>query len=250
MYSKQNIDSDINKIGIKPDDALLIHSSMRAIGEVAGGADTVIDAFIDCLSKGLLIFPTLSHKSVSTSNPVFDPQKTRSDVGILTNIFMKRPNVLRSIHPTHSVAAIGNIAKEFIKGEENSTTPCPKSGCWGKLYDYDAKIMFLGCSLTRNTFLHSVEEWLDIPNRLTKDYDMLKAKMPNGEIVDHPMKRHDGNVRSWENYDKIESEMINKGIAIEAKIGNARTVVCDARKMADFVVEILKKNPNYFADRD
>ena len=36
-------------------------------------------------------------------------------MGLLTNMFMKRPGVVRSLHPTHSIAAIGKgigIAQE------------------------------------------------------------------------------------------------------------------------------------------
>ena len=250
MYTKRDIINGIKKLGIISNDTLLVHSSMKAIGNVEGRADAVIDAFIECLDRGLLIFPTLTHKSVSVENPIFNPTFTRSDVGILTNIFMKRPCVYRSLHPSHSVAAIGDNAQQFVSGEEQSVTPCPKSGCWGKLYEYNAKIMFLGCSLTRNTFLHSIEEWLNIPNRLTDNSELLKVKMPDGTIVNRQMKRHNGESRSWDYYDKIEKLMLDKNIATEGKIGDARAVICNARKMADLAVGILKDNPNYFTYRD
>ena len=44
--SKYNYEESIEQIknmGIKPGDTVIIHSSMKSIGDVEGGADTVID---------------------------------------------------------------------------------------------------------------------------------------------------------------------------------------------------------------
>ena len=98
---------------------------------------------------------------------IFDPMTEPSCVGILTNLFMKRPGVFRSLHPTHSIAAFGKGAEDYIQGEEKVDTPCHRNGCWGKLYDLGAKILFVGCTLRSNTILHGVEEWNQIPMRLT-----------------------------------------------------------------------------------
>ena len=45
MYTKDQLKEQIKRLGIRPDDTLLVHSSMKAVGEVEGGADTVLDAF-------------------------------------------------------------------------------------------------------------------------------------------------------------------------------------------------------------
>ena len=50
LYSKAGLISAIKEIGILPSDTLLIHSSMKAIGEVEHGAETVITAFTEYLT--------------------------------------------------------------------------------------------------------------------------------------------------------------------------------------------------------
>ena len=45
MFTKEQLKEQIRQMGIQPNDTVLIHTSMKAIGEVEGGADTVIDAF-------------------------------------------------------------------------------------------------------------------------------------------------------------------------------------------------------------
>lgn len=250
MYTKQDLLDAIINIGIKPSDTLLIHSSMKAIGEVDGGADTVLDAFIEYLKDdGLLIFPTHTWKQMSDEYNVFNPMTEPSCVGLLTNLFRERPGVIRSLHPTHSVAALGKDAEEYTSGEEQYDTPCSRNGCWGKLYDRKAKILFLGCSLQRNTYLHGVEEWNDIPNRVMKNPRQLKIVTPDGNIIDRPLRSHafpNGNVS--DNYDKMLAPFLHHGIAKEGKIGDANSVLCDAVGMAKITSDFLKRNPTIFED--
>lgn len=249
MYSKCELIKGFEGIGILPEDTLLVHSSMKSIGEVENGADTVLDAFIEYMKPGLLIFPTHTWDRINNDNPLFDPLKEPSCVGILTNLFMKRPGVIRSWHPTHSVAAIGKGAKEYVSGEEDSHSPCPRKGCYGKLYDRKAKILFLGCSLKKNTYLHGVEEWNNIPNRLSEGEHVLKILTPGGCIIDCPQHRHQAPVNDISvNYDKMESLFLHKNIARRGRIGNANSVLCDAAGMADMVSTFLKLNPDLFID--
>lgn len=249
MYKKEDLLRDIIKIGIKSTDTLLIHSSMKAIGDVEGGAETVLDAFIEYMSRGLLIFPTHSWDSINKENPLFDVENEPSCVGLLSNLFLKRPGVLRSWHPTHSVAALGKDAAEYIMGEEKSTTPCSRKGCWGKLYDRKARILFLGCTTKKNTFIHGVEEWYDIKNRLAAEPVIFKIKTPRGNILPCTQFRHHSPIKDISlNYDKIQSPLLQKGISVKGYIGDALSYLCDAQKMSDFTGELLKKNPDLFLD--
>jgi aminoglycoside 3-N-acetyltransferase len=249
MYKKEDIISGLKELGVRPTDTLLVHSSMKAVGEVEGGADTVLDAFMEYLGEGLLIFPTHTWEQINEEYNVFCPATEPSCVGVLTNLFMKRPNVYRSWHPTHSVAAFGREAKEYVSGEEKWDSPCSRGGCWGKLYDRQAKILFLGCSLKKNTYLHGVEEWNNIPNRLTAEPRKLKIQTPEGLIIDRPLKGHHNPVGDIsQNYDKMQEPFIYKGIARKGQIGDATSYLCDAVGMADLVSDFLQMNADLFLD--
>ncbi|MDA3812082.1 MAG: AAC(3) family N-acetyltransferase [Spirochaetaceae bacterium] len=251
MYTKDDLIKDIRAMGIKPTDTLMIHSSMKAIGKVDGGAETVLDAFIEYMKDGLLIFPTHSWDKINSENNLYDPRTQPSCVGLLTNLFMKRPETLRSWHPTHSVAAQGQDAEAYIQGEEKTTTACPRFGCWGKLYDRKAKILFLGCSMKRNTYIHGVEEWCDVPDRIAAVAEMLLIKTPDGRILECPQFRHHSPIEDISsNYAKLQIPLVKKGIAIKGFIGAAESYLCDAVDMADLTTEFLKKNPDLFLDNN
>ena len=252
MHSKADLIRDIEAMRIKKTDTLLIHSSMKAIGAVDGGADTALDAFIEHLvldGAGLLIFPTHTWATIPKETDIYDPATSPSCVGILTNLFMKRANAFRSLNPTHSVAAMGRDAKEYVKGDENFTTPLGKGGCWHRLIERKAKIMFIGCPLSKNTFIHGVEEWCSIENRLTANAAACKIKLNDGTFIERPSHGHQSPVPDISaNYKKMEPVFLRAGAAYEGKLGDARCVICDAEKIAEITTQHLKANPDMFLD--
>ncbi len=167
-YDKEQLKKDLQNMGLKPTDALMVHSSMKSIGAVNGGADVVVDAFMEYLSEGLLMMPTHTWKQMSEEYNVFDPETEPGCVGIIPNIFKDREGVVRSLHPTHSIAAYGKNAVEYIKGEEELNTPCAPGGCWDRLRAVNAKILLVGVTHARNTFIHAIEEVFDVPERFTE----------------------------------------------------------------------------------
>ncbi|MDF2804472.1 MAG: aminoglycoside N(3)-acetyltransferase [Anaerocolumna sp.] len=250
MYTKVDIIKGLLDIGIKSDDTLLVHSSMKAIGDVTGGAETVLDALIEYMQQGLLIFPTHTWEQINENYNEYNPKTELSCVGVLTNLFLKRPGVIRSLHPTHSVAAIGQDAEKYTSGEEQWDTPCPRQGCWGRLYDRKAKILFLGCDLKRNTYLHSVEEWNNIPLRLDDKYQSLKIAISEDQVIDRPMYRHHNPIIGdvSQNYGKMEEPFLHNGIVKRNKIGDADCILGDAVAMADLTSSFLLRNPDLFGD--
>ena len=248
MYTKQDLMNHMAEMGVDPKGTLLVHSSMKSIGQVEGGADTVLDAMMEYMKDGLLILPTHTWDRINLKNPVFDVDITDSCVGVLTNLFRKREGVVRSLHPTHSVAAYGKDAAEYTAGEEKTNSPCPREGCWGRLYDRKAQILMLGCTLSSYTFLHSVEEWADVPGRLTKEEHPLYSVDMDGVKHAVPQHRHAGANSGW--FPKMEEEYIERGAVRLTRFGDAVCRLCDAVKTADIALEWLPKDIDLFGNGD
>lgn len=250
MFTKEKLTDDLRRLGIEKNDNVLVHSSMKSIGAVEGGAETVLDVFCEYLSgTGNIALPSHSWNTINDEHNIFDPDKEPCCVGILPEIFRKRSGVLRSLHPTHSIAIMGKLAEDFVRDEHLIDTPCGRKGCWGKLYDYGFKIMFLGCSTKRNTYVHGVEEWCEIPERLTEHYHKFKIVMPDGSIFDRDMKRHHSPYEDIsQNYDRIQPFMEKKGLATKGKFGDADCVVETARDIYEVTSELLKESSNFFGN--
>lgn len=253
MYSKEDLIQDLKRMGLKPTDALMVHSSMKSIGAVDGGADTVVDAFMEYLKDGLFMTPTHTWAQMSREYSTFDPATEPACVGIIPNVFRQREGVVRSLHPTHSIAAYGPKAAEYIKGEENATSPCPPGGCWDRLRDIDAKILLLGVTHTRNTYIHSVDEVLNIKDRLTDEPTLMHVVMPDGSMKDVPMYRHFnrtlGTGNFSEEFDKMKQAFYDLGAAKSVKFGDADCILCEAKKIFAVCEKLFSIEENCVIDR-
>lgn len=122
-YTKADLKHDLAAMGLTGNETILIHSSMKSIGPVEGGADTVLDALMEFFAEGLLLLPTHTWRFINEENRVFDVRRSPCCVGILPELFRQRPGVVRSLHPTHSMAAYGKGAAAYLEGELNANTP-------------------------------------------------------------------------------------------------------------------------------
>ena len=243
-YSIDSLMEDLRNMGIAEGDTLLVHSSLRRIGETEKRADGIIEALSGVLgTSGLLMLPVLTYECSAASNPVYDYRTTPALTGTLPNLFLKYPGVVRSLHPTHSVAVLGKNAEEFIAGHENFDTPCSQGSPWGKFLKQHGKILFIGCSLCNNTFLHAVEEWHDNIG-ISQEAEMLYTIMPDGSRKAVPSRRHIGNHSHW--YDKIRPLLEDGGALTCGKFGNAECFLLDAVKTAEIANKCLDENPDYF----
>ena len=250
MYNKDHLKKQLAEMGLKPTDAVMIHSSIKAMGPVEGGADTILDALMEYFAEGLLMMPTHTWAQMSDTYNVFDPATEKSCVGTLSNLFRQRPGVVRSLHPTHSIAAYGPEAESYVAGEENITTPCGPEGCWGRLAKVGAKILLLGVIHNRNTFVHSVEEMCQVPERLTAEPVTFQIKMPDGQLKPVAMYRHynpyTNDISQY--YVKLTDAFYETGAAKKATLGDAACILCDAAKVAEVTAKVLNHNSNCFLE--
>ena len=251
MYTKQSLKQDIENMGLLRTDAIMIHSSMKSIGEVEGGADTVIDALMEYFLEGLLMTPAHTWAQMSEAYSVFEPETEPACVGIIPNLFLKREGVVRSLHPTHSIAAFGKEAAFYIQGEENCNSPCTLGGAWDRLREVDAKILLIGVTHIRNTFIHSVEEVYQVPERLTTMPTLFQIKMPHGKLKEVQMHRHYNPYTAHisEAYDKLEQAFYDTGAAKKVRFGDAECILCDAKKVFEVTGKVLEQELNCLIDR-
>ena len=274
-YNKQQLKDQLESMGLKGDETILIHSSMKAIGAVDGGADTVLDAWMEYFKDGLLLLPTHTWKTVNADNPVYNPYTTPSCVGLLTNMFMKRDGVIRSLLPTHSLSGYGNNAAEYQAGEEYNNTPCTPGGCYDRLKEVGGKVLLVGVGHERNTYIHSVEEVLNVPNRLSDMpmelvIELQEESNNSGKLPpynrDEGWKKHTDNklcrkvyVRKHynaqqphisEDFVKLNQIFLDSGVVRKVKFGDADSLLCDAKGMFNIVRQVIAPDPGCIVTKD
>src|SRR5438876_7398798 len=158
------------QLGVVPGDVLMVHSAFDNFVGFQGGPADVIRTLQQAVGAGgTLLMPTIPFRGTAVEyalgEPVFDARQTVSRMGLITEVFRRSPGVVRSIHPTHSVAVWGSKADAIIAGHELADTPCGRLTPYAKLLDYDGKILLAGVPANTMTFCYFVAE--DLEPRLT-----------------------------------------------------------------------------------
>lgn len=73
MYTKEDLKEYLKAMGLTGKETILVHSSMKSIGEVEGRADTVLDALIEYFKDGLLLLPTHTWKNIKRGQSSIRP---------------------------------------------------------------------------------------------------------------------------------------------------------------------------------
>ncbi len=116
-YTCEKLITDFTDLGVEKSDILFIHSSFKSLGDVEGGAGTVVNALENVVGKeGLILMPSFNLLPSREERAYsWDVEKCPSTVGWLTEYFRQMNGTYRSDHYSHSVAARGRDAKAFVR---------------------------------------------------------------------------------------------------------------------------------------
>lgn len=184
----QSLCENFLALGLKSGDIAIVHSSLSALGWVAGGAQAVVEALMTSLGpEGTLVMPTQTGQltdpatwsnppvpaswveTLRSHTPAFDPEATPSrGMGKVVDAFLLHSATRRSSHPTVSFAARGQCAEALVCShalvpELGETSPL------GRLYELDAKVLLLGVNHSCNTSLHLSEYRASWPGKRRKN---------------------------------------------------------------------------------
>ena len=249
IYKYEDIINELNNMGLKGSETIMVHSSFSSVKNIEGGAKIFLKAFKDYFKDGLLLFPTHTWGIIKDDLDILDIKLPNSNVGYLTNVVIEDKDFIRSIHPTHSVCAYGKNAKEYIKDDINSTTPVSPNGSFGKL-KYGDYILFIGCPLSKNTFIHSIEEEMNVDDRFTSHYYKFFVKDYNNELIEFDIKRHYStlNPHISDNYEKLLPILLELNIAKKVKLMDSISYLVDSKLLYKLVKELLKYDIHSFDD--
>jgi len=150
------------RMGVTPGATVLLHSSMEALSYRVPTLPParIIAVFQEMLGdEGTLLMPTIPFDGrqidYAKSGKVFDVRRTPSRMGLLTEVFRRTPGVVRSLHPSHSVAGWGRRAEELLSEHHEGTAFGARSP-YSKLQEVGGLVMGLG--VARYTVIHVADE--------------------------------------------------------------------------------------------
>lgn len=238
---------DLLILGVRSGGNLLVHPALRPFGHVPGGPHTIIKGLLSTIgSEGTLLMPALSWENVTPQNPVFDLENTPSCVGLIAETFRLNLDSIRSIHPTHSVCAVGPNAHKLLQDHWLDDTPCGPNSPFHKLQEVKSQILMLACDLHYNTSMHAIEELVEPPYLFDPP---IFYTITDKDKNTYKKRYRPHNFRGWrQRYDRVENFLFKPHLRSGLVVG-VNSYLIDVRKLWKESRRILHASPLYFIDR-
>ncbi|MFC4587032.1 aminoglycoside N(3)-acetyltransferase [Sphaerisporangium corydalis] len=254
-HTAESLGTDLRALGLRAGDVVLLHSSVRSLGFVVGGAQAFVQALLGVLGPGgTLVVPAHTSDNCDPAGwrnppvpeawwpvirdqaPGFDPARTPSRwMGVIAELVRTWPGALRSDHPRLSFAAVGAHAAG-VTGVHRVDDALGEDSPLGAVYRLDGKVLLLGCGHDSNTSLHLAEWRQESPPR---GVNGASIRRPDGT----------GKWTTWVDVIEDEEDFERLGADFEAavglpagRVGEAPTRLMSQRALVDFATAWLAAN--------
>lgn len=261
MHTRATLAADLRALGLSAGDVVMVHASVRAIGEVAGGPDEIHLAIKDVITTEGSLFmyagcpryvdevgrgnlSAAEEAEVMEKLPAFDAETARCDRshGVLVEFLRTYPGTRVSQHVTRFVAwgrhtddLLSHQPWDFAYG---------RGSIFERFVELDGKILLLGSDHDNVTFLHHAEHVVDLPDKRVARFkvpvlengvrvwrDMLEVDSSNGA---HPSFPSDSFSRIVDGY---LASTANQG----GRVGSATCYLMDARGLLEHALAAMKR---------
>jgi len=247
IITEEEIKEALLKAGLKSGDTIMLHSSLKSLGNVKNGAADVINAFKKVIGLGgTLVMPSFPaigfNYDYLNSDPVFDIKQTPSKMGIITEAFRKMNDVQRSFHPTDPVCVLGKQTEYLIKDHFGQLTPYNENSPFYKLILVKAKIVLIGVKLETVTNFHTPEDAIKDFKYPVYHSKIFSARMIDefGKEVSMKTKVHDSAFSKKRKCNDLLNAFENVNVLSQFKIRNTNCMIVDAEKMHNWLIENYK----------
>lgn len=155
-------DKALRELGVKAGQVLFVHSGADWLRSVEGGPIKVLQLIRGILGdKGTLALPSFTFDGLASeflTTGTFDVRRSPSRMGLLSELFRRLPEVQRSLHPTHSVCAVGKLSEYLTKDHHCNQRPFGVNSPFGRLEAEHGMILMLGVNTDFLTHVHVVED--------------------------------------------------------------------------------------------
>ena len=247
------------QIGLASGDIVMIHASMRAVGEILGGPDILIEAILEAVGTsgtimmyvgcqtpfddiGRQIFSAEDEAFILEHCPPFISSTARAnrEFGVLAEFFRVYPGVKCSQNVVARMAAIGSRA-DWLLSPHDLNYGYGRNSPLERFCDSGGKVLLVGSDLDQVTLLHHAEAISPINQK-----KMVYIKVPL--IRNHR--------RQWVDVEDFDSSVgmcnwpdrffctilemfIDASKPMCGFIGNAQTYLLNANELVKFAIPIM-----------
>ena len=260
MHSRASLLHDLTALGLARGETVMVHASVRAVGEIAGGPDEIHLAIKDAIGADgtLMMYASCPrhYDEVGRGNltpeeeaevleklPPFDAETARAarDNGALVELLRTYPGSRVNHHVARFVAWGRHVDRLF------ATQPWDYALGHGsaleRLVELDGTILLLGSDHDAVTFLHYAEHVGDLPGRTVTRY--LVPIREHGDRVWRAMEEFDTNLAHPNWPDRLFARIIDSHLRRTGSrsrlVGDAPSHLMSARALHEYALPIMKQ---------
>jgi aminoglycoside 3-N-acetyltransferase len=261
MHTRPQLVRDLRALGVTGGDVVMVHASLRAIGEVAGGPDEVHLAIKDAITpQGTLIMYAScpryydevgrgnltpdEEREILDGLPAFDAISARSarDNGALVELFRTWPGSQVNNHVARFVA--WGKHSDYLFSEQPWDFAFGYGSVLDRFTQLNGKILLLGSDHDNVTYLHYAEHIADFP-----DKRIVRFKVPvlvDGNRVWRDMAEVDTGEKAHENWPpSFFAQIVDAFIDVSGNrggtVGNARSHLLPARALLAHAIPEMER---------
>jgi aminoglycoside 3-N-acetyltransferase len=262
MWSRKELARDFRALGVDVGEVVMLHASVRSVGEIAGGPDQIHLALRDALGAagtlmmyvgcpnyyddvGRGVLTPEQEEEILEKQPAFDPLTTRSARahGVLVEFFRTFPGAVVNNHVARFAAAGAHA--ERLMAEHSWNFPYGTGSPLDRFRALGGKILLLGSDHDEVTFLHHVEHTVEFAGKKISRY-----RVPcdvNGQIVWREVEEvntaGDGAHANWP--DRFFALLVDGYLAGTGNqgrpVGTARAYLLSAQGLYDFAAPVMQE---------
>lgn len=262
MHSRDELAAGLAALGVEPGDTLMVHASVRSVGEVAGGPDQIHLAVKQALTPAgtLMMYASCpqyydeigrghltaeQERELIGKLPPFDPLTARSqrENGALVELFRTYPGTRVSRHVAR-FAAWGRHA-EYLLSEQPWNYPFGHGSPLDRFVQLNGRILLLGSDHDNVTALHYVEHIAPIPDKRVARF--LVPVEEDGATVWRAMEEFDtsdaGAHANWPArfFARIVDAYLQSTGNRGGWVGAARSYLFPVRELVDFALPVMTR---------
>jgi len=247
----------LRQLGVREGETVLVHSALSNLGHLSGGATSAIAALRDAVgSDGTVMAPIFARPYATFLGELskeYDhrPYDTRPDgtlrdksiaTGNLPKAMLKEPDAFRSGHATHEWVAIGKEAESCTSGHGLFDPPAGPTSPMKHALERNGSVVFLGCTIHFNTFLHFVETQANAPYLSNVAIRYIDG---DGKTDMALIRQHLPGCRSfYKSFDSIYyQQAMSRGLKIYTQpFGMTTLYRMELRQLYDITMDMLKED--------
>jgi aminoglycoside 3-N-acetyltransferase len=230
-----------------PEEAFLLHTDVGAWGLLKDikKREDLLNKYSEILyltSFGrTLLFPVFNYDYGQSRK--YDVLNDKCQVGVLNEFVRLQNPKQRTKTPIFNFIEVPGRTFHFSPDEN----PFGQKSIWNSFCERDGRVCFMGAGFHSNTFIHHIEEIMDIGYRYLKPMPGVVACESVLEHVDFFFRvrpRQNGVVDyDWE---RLETDLLKNGLLDQQSLGIGEILSFNAKDVLAFWLDQLEKDEFYF----